>query len=125
MMRHALRQDGRNRGGWLAAGGALYAAAGVAVSAYASHLAVAQDASRLQTAALFAFGHGVGLTALAPAARSRLARLSMLAIWLGVALFSGSLSAGVLLHWPMTLAPYGGTLLIAGWLLYAVDLLRR
>ena len=49
----------------------------------------------------------------------------MLAIWLGVALFSGSLTAGVLLQWPMTLAPYGGTLLIAGWLVYAVDLLRR
>lgn len=124
-MRRVLRQDGRNRGGWLAAGGALYAAAGVAVSAYASHLAAAQDASRLQTAALFAFGHGVGLTALAPTARSRLARLSMLAIWLGVAFFSGSLATGVLLHWPMTLAPYGGTLLIAGWLVYAVDLLRR
>jgi len=125
MMRQVLRQDGRNRGGWLAAGGALYAAAGVAVSAYASHLALAQDASRLQTAALFAFGHGVGLAALAPVARARLGRLSMLAIWLGVALFSGSLTAGVLLRWPMALAPYGGMLLIAGWLAYAVDLLRR
>lgn len=120
-----MRQDGRNRGGWLAAGGALYAAAGVALAAYAAHLAVAQDASRLQTAALFAFGHGVALAALAPMPRRRLGRLSMLAMWFGVALFSGSLAAGVLLHWPMTLAPYGGMLLIAGWLAYALDLLRR
>jgi len=124
-MRQVLRQDGRNRGGWLAASGALYAAAGVAMSAYAVHVAVAQDASRLQTAALFAFGHGVALAALAPMARARLGRLSMVAIWIGVILFSGSLTAGVLLHWPVALAPYGGMLLIAGWLVYAADLLRR
>jgi len=124
-MRQVLRQDGRHRGGWLAASGALYAAAGVAVSAYAAHVAVAQDASRLQTAALFAFGHGVALAALAPMARARLGRLSMVAIWIGVILFSGSLTAGVLLHWPVALAPYGGMLLIAGWLVYAADLLRR
>jgi len=86
---------------------------------------VAQDASRLQTAALFAFGHGVALAALAPMARARLGRLSMVAIWIGVILFSGSLTAGVLLHWPVALAPYGGMLLIAGWLVYAADLLRR
>jgi len=125
MMRQVLRQDGRHRGGWLAASGALYAAAGVAVSAYAAHVAVAQDASRLQTAALFAFGHGVALAALAPMARARLGRLSMVAIWIGVILFSGSLTAGALLHWPVALAPYGGMLLIAGWLVYAADLLRR
>ena len=124
-MRQVLRQDGRHRGGWLAASGALYAAAGVAVSAYAAHVAVAQDASRLQTAALFAFGHGVALAALAPMARARLGRLSMVAIWIGVILFSGSLTAGALLHWPVALAPYGGMLLIAGWLVYAADLLRR
>jgi len=125
MMRQVLRQDGRHRGGWLAASGALYAAAGVAMSAYAAHVAVAQDASRLQTAALFAFGHGVALAALAPMARARLGRLSMVAIWIGVILFSGSLTAGALLHWPVALAPYGGMLLIAGWLVYAADLLRR
>jgi len=125
MMRQVLRQDGRHRGGWLATSGALYAAAGVAMSAYAAHVAVAQDASRLQTAALFAFGHGVALAALAPMARARLGRLSMVAIWIGVILFSGSLTAGALLHWPVALAPYGGMLLIAGWLVYAADLLRR
>jgi uncharacterized membrane protein YgdD (TMEM256/DUF423 family) len=117
--------EARTRGGWLAAGGAIYAAAGVGLAAYAAHVAVALDASRLQTAALFAFGHGVALAALAQTTRGRLGRLALLALWAGALLFAGSLAAAVFLHWPTVLAPYGGMLLVGGWLLYAIDLLRR
>jgi len=51
-----------------------------------------------------------------------------LALWMlavGVLLFSGSLAAAHLFATPTTFAPIGGMLMIAGWLLYAVDTLRR
>jgi uncharacterized membrane protein YgdD (TMEM256/DUF423 family) len=117
----SLRDPGRAR--WLAASGAVLAAAAVALAAYAAHGAEGVDQARLQTAAAFAFGHGLALAALAPA--WRLGRIALLALCTGVLLFSGSLVAGVLLHWPTTFAPFGGMLLIGGWLLFAIDLLRR
>ena len=40
-------------------------------------------------------------------------------------LFAGSLAAGALLGWPTRLAPLGGTVLMASWLLLAADALRR
>jgi uncharacterized membrane protein YgdD (TMEM256/DUF423 family) len=40
-------------------------------------------------------------------------------------LFCGSLVFNVLAQWTTTLAPFGGMLLIGGWLLLAIDLLRR
>ncbi len=110
---------------WLAANGALCAAAAVALSAYASHAVEGIAQSRLQTAALFAFGHGVALAVLAPTTTRVLGRLALMALYLGVLLFSGSLVFNVLAQWPVTLAPFGGMLLIAGWIAYAIDLLRR
>ena len=110
---------------WLAAGGAVCAAAAVALSAYAAHASVGPAQARLQTAAVFAFGHGLALVLLAPATRGWLGRCALLALSLGVLLFCGSVVSGVLAQWPTTLAPAGGMLLIGGWLLLALDLLRR
>lgn len=115
----------RRRNRYLAATGALYAAAAVALSAYAAHAVEGDAQMRLQTAAVFAFGHGVALVALAPVARRGLARAALLGLCVGVLLFSGSLAGSVLAHWPTTLAPFGGMLMIAGWLVLAIDLLRR
>jgi uncharacterized membrane protein YgdD (TMEM256/DUF423 family) len=109
----------------LAAVGGVYAATGVALSAYAAHAALGGDAARLQTAALFAFGHGVALAALAHVPGNRWTLGGMLAIAAGVVLFAGSLVARVVLHWPTTLAPFGGMLLIGGWLAFAVGQVRR
>lgn len=115
----------RPRRSWLAANGALCAAAAVALSAYAAHAAQGADQTRLQTAAFFAFGHGVALAALAPAASRTLGRFGLAALLLGTLLFSGSLTFNALAQWPTTLAPFGGMLLIAGWVLYAVDAMRN
>lgn len=115
----------RPRRSWLAANGALCAAAAVAVSAYAAHAASGPAQARLQTAALFAFGHGLALAVLAPLAARVLARLALVLLYLGMVLFSGSLVFNALAQWPTTLAPFGGGLMIAGWLLYAVDAMRR
>lgn len=110
---------------WLAAAGALYAAIAVALSAYAAHAALGAAQSRLQTAAIFAFGHGIALAALAPDTGDRLGRIALCALWVGVLLFSGSLAASELLQWPTTFAPLGGMLMIGGWIAFAFDLTRR
>jgi len=112
-------------GRWLAAAGAWYAAAAVGLAAYAAHVAVAPDQARLQTAAVFAFGHGVALALAARNGGGRLATIALLMLWLGVLLFCGSLAGSVLARWPTTFAPAGGMLMIAGWLVYSIHLLRR
>ncbi|MHB8911058.1 MAG: DUF423 domain-containing protein [Lysobacter sp.] len=109
----------------LPAGGAVLAAAGVALSAYAAHVALGEGRAALQMAALFAFGHGIALVALAPRAARPLARIALAAMGLGVLLFAGSLSAAHFLGAPTTLAPVGGGLMILAWLVYAADALRR
>lgn len=102
----------------------LYCAAGVALGAYASHGSLAPLArERLALAALFAFGHGLGLVALR-AQDSRLALLARWAIAAGVALFSGSLAAAALAALPTAAAPAGGMLMICGWVLLAFDAAR-
>ena len=110
---------------FLAACGALCAAAAVALSAYAAHAATGPAQSRLQTAAVFALVHGVALAALARGNDRMLARLALAALLLGLLLFSGSVAMNVLLQWPTTLAPLGGMLLVAGWIAYAIASLRR
>jgi len=113
------------RGAWLAATGAVVAAAAIALAAYASHVVHGVDQSRLQTAAVFAFGNGLALAALAPSTTRMLGQLALLVMLLGVLLFSGSLTASVMAQWPTTLAPLGGLLMIGGWLALAVDFIRR
>ncbi len=121
---NAVLPTNRHRRHGFAACGALYAAVAVALSAYASHAVEGVAQSRLQTAAIFAFGHGVALAALAPAASRRVGRIAMWMLCIGVLLFSGSIAGSVLLQLPTIAAPFGGMLLIAGWIVFAIDLLR-
>jgi uncharacterized membrane protein YgdD (TMEM256/DUF423 family) len=109
----------------LAAGGAVLAAAAIALSAYASHASHGPGQARLQLAAMFAFGHGLALAALAPQPAGRLRQLALYALAGGVVLFSGSLAASVLVSWPTTLAPFGGMLMIGGWSMLAIALALR
>jgi uncharacterized membrane protein YgdD (TMEM256/DUF423 family) len=103
----------------------LYCAAGVATGAYASHGSLDPLArERLGLAALFAFGYGVALVAL-EGKTSGLALNARCAIAAGVLLFSGGLSAAALSGLPAAVAPGGGMLLIAGWVLVAIDASRR
>ncbi|WP_019399457.1 DUF423 domain-containing protein [Pseudoxanthomonas sp. GW2] len=108
-----------------AAAGALLAALAIGLSAYAAHgLDDGHARSNLQTACLYAFGHGIALAALWPRAAGRLARGALLALLLGTLLFCGSLAGGALAGWPTRLAPSGGTLMMLGWLGWAVSALR-
>ena len=111
----------------LAASGALIAAIAIALAAYATHglSADPQAQSRLQQAALYALFHGIALAGLGRLPMATLARWSCRALLLGTLLFSGSLAGAALWHTPTALAPMGGTLLMLGWLLYAVASLRE
>jgi len=108
-----------------AATGAWLAGIAVALAAYAAHAADDAQQARLQTAALFAFGHGLALVALAPRAVSRWMRVALVALFVGALLFSGSLVAEALFGLRPRLAPSGGTLLIVGWLLLGATLWKR
>lgn len=110
----------RNRG--LAGLGAAAAAAGVALAAYASH-GLAQDARYWGLlAAGFMLAHGAVLAALAwlPPASTRLGFVSLCGIGLGCLVFSGSLFGAAVFGWPTRLAPAGGGLMIAAWIVYAI-----
>ena len=109
----------------LAAFGALACAAAVGLSAYASHGLQGEDARRAGLAALFAFGHGLALLLLAPHAGTRARVVGLFMLALGLALFSGSLLGAALFALPTALAPGGGLLLMLGWLIIAIDALRR
>ena len=109
----------------LAAFGALACGVSVGLGAYASHGLDGDAARRVGLAALIAFGHGLALLLLAPAAGSRLRTAGLSGLALGVLLFSGSLLAAVFLAAPTALAPTGGVLLMLGWLAIAADALRR
>lgn len=105
----------------LVAAGALLAAAGVALSAYAAH---ADGAARLQSAALMALVHGLALAALGRQAQGALGHAALLALLLGTLVFAGALLGGHVAGWSTRPAPIGGLLMIGGWLLYAIDALR-
>lgn len=109
----------------LAASGGLLAALAVALSAYAAHVADDVSQSRLQTAAVFAFGHGVALAALAPPNVRRLGLVALSLVLIGVLVFSGGLASAYFLGTSTRFLPYGGSLMILAWLLYAADALRR
>ena len=106
---------------WLGAVGSTLAGLAVALAAYAAHAADGEAQARLAQAAAFAFGHGLALAALAPLAQRRSGLVALLAILLGVLLFSGSVAGAALLGLPTTLAPSGGMLMIGAWFLHGWD----
>ncbi len=108
---------------WVSALAAIGCAASVALAAYASHAALPGQASRLGLAAAFAFGHGLVLILIA-GRRSRTAGICRLLFLLGVAGFSGGLCFAVFMETRAATAPLGGSLLILGWIVLAVDLWR-
>lgn len=108
----------------LRAAGAVMAAVAVALAAYASHGADALVRGNLQTAALFAFGHGLALSTLARGSQSRLALLALAMLLVGALVFCGALVARSLFGATSAPAPVGGMVMILGWLLYAVAALR-
>ncbi|HYG08296.1 MAG TPA: DUF423 domain-containing protein [Stenotrophomonas sp.] len=107
--------------------GALLAAASIALSAYAAHgIADRVAQGRLQTAAYYAFGHGAVLAALGASLAERwLGKAGIALLLLGTLLFSGSLAGSVLAGWSTALAPLGGSMLMLGWVVLAVQALRR
>jgi len=110
---------------WLAFAGAVLAAAAVALFAYAAHATGMAGQGSLQAAAAMAFGHGVALAALARMPQRRLAIAALTGLLLGTLLFSGGLFFAHVVGTHARTAPFGGALLIAAWLAYAVDALRR
>lgn len=108
---------------WTAAVGALACGVSVALGAVASHVVHGQAQERLALASLFAFGHGLALILLS-ARDTVLARWSRRCFLAGIALFSGSLAGAALLGMPTALAPFGGSLLMLGWGILALDFLR-
>lgn len=109
---------------WLGAAGAVLAGLGVALAAYASHGASEAARGNLQTAALFAFGHGIALAALARGVVSRLSLAALAMLLLGTLVFVGALVARSLWGMSSAPAPFGGMVLILGWLLHAACALR-
>ncbi len=105
--------------------GALLAGTAVGLSAYASHgVSDALAQSHLNLAAAYAFAHGAVLAALGARARGVVGHVALYLLLLGTLLFAGSLAGGALWQWPTRLAPVGGTTLMVGWLLLAVNALR-
>ena len=110
----------------LAFSGAVFAALAVALGAYAAHgVADAHAQSNLQSAALYAFGHGIALAALTAGTSGSLGRAGLYLLLVGTLLFSGSLALAALTQVNARLAPAGGIGLMLGWLLWAVDAVRR
>ncbi|MBB1087339.1 DUF423 domain-containing protein [Lysobacter sp. SG-8] len=105
--------------------GGVLAALSVALAAYASHGVEMAARGNLQTAAVFAFGHGIALAALAPGCTRRLGGAALVMIAAGVLLFSGSLALAHFAGVPTRFAPLGGSLMILGWLGFAADAIRR
>jgi uncharacterized membrane protein YgdD (TMEM256/DUF423 family) len=88
-------------------------------------VADAHAQSNLQTAALYAFGHGIALAALTAGTSRSLGRAGLYLLLVGTLLFSGSLALAALTQVNARLAPAGGIGLMLGWLLWAVDAVRR
>ena len=108
---------------WPGVAGALAAAAGVALSAYAAHAAAGEAQRWLYTAAAIALVHGVALVNYRPSS-PRLGVIAASVMTLGLVLFCGSLLGAHAFGWPTRLAPAGGSLLIASWLVVAIERAR-
>lgn len=109
----------------LVAVGALLAGFSVGLSAYAAHAVDGDARAALQTAAVFAFGHGIALVVLGRAVRGALEMTSLLALLLGTLLFAGALVSRHLFAGPAFFAPWGGMLTMLGWALQAMAAFRR
>ncbi|MBB5014246.1 DUF423 domain-containing protein [Rehaibacterium terrae] len=109
----------------LTATGAIACGLAVALGAYASHGVDGEAQARLGLAALFAFGHGLALVALAPRAAGWLALSALAALLAGMLLFAGSLALAVFAGTGTAAAPFGGVLMMLGWWLLAVAALVR
>lgn len=121
-----MYQDRRQRRpSLLGFAGGVLAAAAIALSAWAAHSPELAAKGSLQTASLYAFGHGVALAALAGNAHRLLPRVALYVLLVGTLLFCGSLAAGALAGASTRAAPAGGVAMIAGWLLFAFNALRR
>lgn len=108
----------------LAVFAALVCGISVALSAYARHAAIGQRKEWLTLAALFAFGHGLALIALAQR-DSHFSLMVKCTLVLGMVLFSGSLVMAAFFETSTAFVPMGGMVLILGWLLLAVDFYRN
>jgi uncharacterized membrane protein YgdD (TMEM256/DUF423 family) len=106
---------------WLSPIAALACASSVALGAYASHAAMPGQARQLALAAAFGFAHGLALIVLKDR-HSTLAGVARLALFLGLFGFSGGLCLAAFGGGRAVTAPAGGSLLMIGWLLMAVDL---
>lgn len=101
----------------------LVGAGGVVLAAMAAHV---QGATELSTAAQFLLLHAaaaVGLAALAAGGRGGVvAIVAACAMLLGAVLFSGDLALRQLAHTKLLwgTAPFGGTIMIVGWVLVVV-----
>lgn len=115
---------GQGQGRWLRAAGALLAGASVALAAYASHAGNPATRGNLEIAALFGFGHGIALAALARGTLSRLASAGLAMLLSGTLLFGGALLGKALAGTTSAPAPIGGMLMIGGWLVLAAAALR-
>ena len=108
----------------LAGIGALACGVAIAISAYAMHATLdPHNRERLAIAALFLFAHGLALAVLAPGTVSRLRQFGMYCLMIGTILFSGSLILAATLGMAPVLAPFGGSLLMLGWLLIGTGFL--
>ncbi len=108
-----------------AALGALFCTLAVGLGAYASHGAEGLAQSRLQTASLYLFLHGLALGVFALRHRGPWFALAF-ACWVaGCFMFCGSLVAAVLWQVPAAAAPFGGVAFMLGWLLLGAAALRE
>ena len=107
-----------------AALGAALCAIAVGLGAYAAHAASDTARTRLDTAVLYLFLHGLALAVFALRQRGWLSAASLI-LWIaGCAGFCGSLVAAALWGAPTMFAPVGGIAFMLGWLLQAVVLGR-
>jgi uncharacterized membrane protein YgdD (TMEM256/DUF423 family) len=112
---------------WLVAAG-FHGACGVALGAWAAHGAIpaigAEAAEWVRTGTQYQLWHAAALLALVglPAAFGRAARWAGWCFSLGALLFSGSLYVLALLgwRWAVYVTPFGGMLLLLGWMVLLI-----
>ncbi len=105
---------------------ALYCGAAIGLGAYGAHAAAVENVARLERASLYLLLHGIAVYGLALTRRPTLVNRSICSLLLvGTALFSGSLIALALAGMPAVLAPAGGVMMMLGWAVAALALLRR